>query len=160
MIVLFEKIIDGLAIWFGCGLSPKAPGTVGTLGAIPLLYLLSPLPVYYYMAATLVFVVITMVVAHFYETDGAHDSPEFVMDEVAGFLVTMAWVPFTWTGVLAGFALFRLLDIWKPFPISYIDKNMPGGVGTVADDLLAGIIANIALQLAMQYGVRLNGIAL
>ena len=155
MIIIFEKIIDGLAIWFGCGLSPKAPGTVGTLGAIPLLYLLSPLPVYYYMGATLIFAVITIVVAHFYEAGGEHDSSEFVMDEVAGFLVTMAWVPFTWSGVLAGFILFRIFDIWKPFPISYIDKNMPGGVGTVADDLAAGIAANIVLQLALQNGVAL-----
>lgn len=152
---LLTKIIDGLAIWFGCGLAPKAPGTVGTLGAIPLVFLLSRFDIAVYALATFSFTVFTILVAHFYESAKDHDPAEFVMDEVAGFLVTMALVPFTWLGLAAGFALFRLFDIWKPFPISWIDRNVKGGVGTVADDIAAGVLANVVLQALMRYGVAL-----
>src|SRR5262245_44788566 len=83
---LFSKIIDGLAIWFGCGLSPIAPGTIGTLGAIPLVYLFSHFTSETYAIATFTFVVAAVLVAHFYERgDSDHDPKEFVMDEVAGF---------------------------------------------------------------------------
>lgn len=155
MNTLFVKLIDGLATWFGCGLVPKGPGTAGTLGAIPLVYLLAKFPPHIYLAATVVFTIASIFVAQAYETDADHDPSEFVMDEVAGFLVTMALVPFTITGVIAGFVLFRIFDIWKPFPISYIDKNIKGGVGTVADDIAAGVAANVLLQAAMYYGVPL-----
>jgi phosphatidylglycerophosphatase A len=64
----------------------------------------------------------------------------------------MAWVPFSWTYVILGFALFRLFDIWKPFPISYIDKKIGGGVGCVGDDLVAGILGNIILQVILKQG--------
>ena len=142
-----------LATWFGCGKFPKAPGTAGTLGAIPLVWalsLLGPLP---YMLATLVFTIFAIFVAHVYEAEsGEHDASEVVIDEVAGFLVTMTWVPFSWTYVLAGFLLFRFFDILKPFPISYIDRKVGGGVGVVADDLLAGILANVILQFLWQKG--------
>jgi phosphatidylglycerophosphatase A len=152
----FLRINRWLAIWFGCGLSPKAPGTVGTLGAIPLFLLLVRLESLHYMAAVLAFSVASILVAHFYELGGEeHDRPEFVMDEVAGFLVTMTWVPATVPGVIAGFAIFRLLDIVKPFPISWVDQKIPGGVGTVADDLVAGILGNVILQLLLQNGVTL-----
>lgn len=145
-----------LATWFGCGLSPKAPGTVGTVGAIPLfLILATQLKDIQYMAATLLISAAAIVVAHIYEWDAEHDSPQFVMDEVAGFLVTMTWVPVTWSWVLAGFVAFRLFDIWKPFPIGYLDRKIQGGVGTVADDLVAGIAANVVLQVLLQNGVQL-----
>jgi phosphatidylglycerophosphatase A len=158
---IFAKLIDGLAIWFGCGLSPKAPGTVGTLGAIPLFYLLAGVGPMAYTAATGVFTVFTVFVAHFYESGSKdHDPQEFVMDEVAGFLVTMALVPFTWKAVLAGFVLFRLFDIWKPFPISWIDRNIKGGVGTVADDIAAGVAANVVLQALMHWRPEFFGAAL
>lgn len=106
------------------------------------------------MGATLVFAAGSILVAQKFEDDfggGRHDLPEFVMDEVAGFLVTMALVPFTWSFLLAGFVLFRLLDALKPFPISWFDRKVPGGVGVVADDLVAGIVANILLQVALHY---------
>jgi len=148
-----EKLITVLATWFGCGFSPKAPGTVGTLGAIPLVYFFATLEPLHYMAVTLGFSACAMIVAQFFEAGGEHDPQEFVMDEVAGFMVTMTWVPFTWMGVLAGFLLFRLFDVWKPFPISYIDRKVKGGVGTVADDLVAGIFANVGLQFLLHYGV-------
>ncbi len=145
------------ATWFGCGLSPKAPGTVGTLGAIPLFWILATqLPPVSYLAATVIFSALAIFVAHIHELHSpTHDEPQFVMDEVAGFLVTMAWVPATPLAIVVGFVVFRFFDIVKPFPISYIDRKVEGGVGTVADDLVAGILGNVVMQLLLQNGVSL-----
>jgi phosphatidylglycerophosphatase A len=149
----FTTFIEVAATWFGCGRAPRAPGTFGTLGAIPLFWVMSTMSPLGYMGATLVLVVLSILVAHFYEEiRGEHDSPEFVFDEVVGFLVTMTWVPWGWKGVVAGFVLFRLFDVAKPFPISWLDRRVPGGVGAVADDLLAGIFSNIILQILLQRG--------
>jgi phosphatidylglycerophosphatase A len=136
-----------IATWFGVGKIKKAPGTWGTLAAVPLSVLLNWAGPYYAMAFILLFVPVGIVAAQFYETQaGGHDRPEIVIDEVLGFLITMTWLPMTWQAYVFGFVLFRFLDILKPFPIGYIDKKIPGGVGVVADDVLAGLIANIALQ--------------
>lgn len=143
-------------LWWGCGLAKHAPGTVGTLGAIPLVYAFNLLPPMGYLIATFGFCVLAMIVAQLYEDlispASEHDASEFVLDEVAGFLITMAWVPFHWTYVVLGFLLFRLLDVVKPFPISYLDRKIPGGIGTVADDIVAGIVANVALQFVLMQG--------
>src|SRR4051812_11527315 len=101
--------LRALATWFGCGLSPVMPGTVGTLGAIPLVWALNRLSEMHYLYFGFAFAVFSILVAHLYEieiVDGAHDTPELVIDEVAGFIVTMALVPFTWKTVAVGFALF------------------------------------------------------
>lgn len=151
-----QQFIMIFATWFGCGKAPKAPGTFGTLGALPLawaLSLLAPLP---YMLMTIVFSIFAIFVSHLHEiSSGTHDASEVVIDEVAGFLVTMTWVPFNWKFVLCGFVLFRLFDVVKPFPISYMDRNIKGGIGIVADDLVAGILSNIILQLLLQRGFLL-----
>jgi phosphatidylglycerophosphatase A len=155
--------IWNLGTWFGCGQSRRAPGTVGTIGALPLVWLIALAGEFPYMGFTLAFAAVSILIAQKFEDDfgeGRHDLPEFVMDEVAGFLVTMAMVPFTWTYVLAGFLLFRLLDILKPYPISWFDRKVPGGVGVVADDLLAGIVANVILQVALHFHVLPAGVAL
>lgn len=145
------KMIALLATWFGCGKAPKAPGTFGSLGAIPLIFALSYLPPLPYMLFSVVFAIGAIFVAQLYEAEtGRHDDKEIVIDEVAGMLVTMAWVPFNVTYVLLGFVIFRAFDVLKPFPISYIDKKVEGGVGTVGDDLIAGILSNIILQLILQ----------
>jgi phosphatidylglycerophosphatase A len=145
------KIVVVLATWFGCGRSPKAPGTVGTLGALPLAWAVSLFAPMAQLVFIFTFTIFSIGVAHFYELEkGEHDSSEVVIDEVAGFLVTMAWVPFTWSYVLLGFLVFRLLDIWKPFPISYVDRKVGGGVGAVGDDLLAGILGSVLMQLIFQ----------
>ncbi len=119
--------LKAMGTWFGLGLVPFAPGTFGTLGAIPLVYLFQRLGELPYMFATLLFAIAAIFIAQMYEdvvsTD--HDPAEFVLDEVAGFLVTMTWIPFTWAYLLAGFVIFRLLDIVKPFPISWVDKRVP-----------------------------------
>lgn len=106
------------------------------------------------MIVTFAFVVLAVAVAQIYEDyiSPSHDPSEFVMDEVAGFLITMTWIPLTWEWVLTGFLLFRVLDMVKPYPISYIDRWVPGGLGSVADDVVAGIVANIGLQAVLKYG--------
>lgn len=149
------RVLGWLSTWFGLGRAPKAPGTFGTLGAIPLVWYFQRWGELPYLGLTLAFTVLAVLVAHLYETIIAseHDAPEFVMDEVAGFLVAMTWLPFTWTWVLLAFVLFRLLDAIKPFPISWVDRRVPGGVGAVADDLVAGILTNVCLQAALQSGL-------
>jgi len=126
---------------------PFVPGTFGTLGAFPVVYafaLLGPLP---YMIATIVFIVFSVLVAHIFESfHGEHDSSCIVIDEVAGFLVTMTWVPLTPQYWIAGFLLFRIFDMLKPFPIGLLDAKVKGGLGTVIDDVAAGLVANVILQ--------------
>jgi len=141
------KIARLIASFFGSGYSPKAPGTMGTLAALPLVYLLSFAGPYFYMAFIVVLFPIALWAAEVFETaSGTHDSRQIVIDEVLGILITMTWLPMTWQAIVLGFVLFRVLDILKPFPIGLIDKKVQGGLGVIADDVVAGILANIALQ--------------
>lgn len=132
-----------------------APGTFGTIATLPLWYILShnlsPIP---YMMAVFALVIGAMAICEMYERQvPGHDNSEVVIDEVVGFLITMTWVPETWKSALVGFILFRILDITKPFPISYLDKRVKGGVGVVIDDIAAGILASIILQGIYSYGL-------
>lgn len=142
--------IQFLALGFGSGLAPKAPGTFGTLAAIPVFLLLTivmPTPLMY------AFAVIIMGLAGIYicgkaaDDVGVHDHPAIVWDEFVGFFITMFMVPVSWQSILVGFILFRVFDIFKPWPISFIDKKMTGGLGIMLDDVLAGIFALIIMQL-------------
>ena len=141
-----------VATVFGVGRIPKAPGTWGSLVTLPLvlgLMLLGPLV---YMAVTLAMAIIAIIAAEQYEQQSEkHDSKEIVIDEVAGMLVTMTMLPMTWQSFVIGFILFRILDIFKPFPIRYFDRKVPGGFGVVIDDLVAGMIANGILQLMLYH---------
>jgi phosphatidylglycerophosphatase A len=136
------KIAWTLATWFGCGLVPRAPGTMGALGAIPV-YLLAAregrlVVVGAAMAITGIGVWASAVVAR---ELGKKDPQIVVIDEVAGLLVTMSVVPtVSWQSLTAGFVLFRLLDMTKPWPIRRIE-GLPGGWGIVLDDVAAGAIA-------------------
>lgn len=142
-----DKIARLIATFFGSGLVPKAPGTMGTLATVPLVFLLAPLGPLFYMAFTVFLFPIGLWAAEIHEKAlGRHDAKEIVIDEVLGFLITMTMLPMTWQSMLFGFVLFRVLDILKPFPIGFIDKKVQGGLGVIADDVVAGIIANIALQ--------------
>lgn len=144
------KPVQFLALGFGSGLAPKAPGTFGTLAAIPvflLLTMLIPTPLPYAIA------VIFMGLAGIYICGkaaydvGVHDHPAIVWDEFVGFFITMFMVPVSWQSILVGFILFRLFDIFKPWPISFIDKKMTGGFGIMFDDVVAGIFALVIMQL-------------
>lgn len=143
-----DKISALIATFLGVGKSPKAPGTMGTLATIPLAALLIWAGPAYMMGFILLFTPVAVWAADRYSTAlGADDPQEIVIDEVLGFLITMTWLPMTWQAFLAGFLLFRLLDIMKPFPIGYLDKKLSGGFGVMADDIAAGILANIVLQM-------------
>jgi len=134
--------------FFGAGLSPKAPGTVGTLAAIPLTFFLIWLGPFFHMTATVVLTIAAIIACEKYEKQiGGHDHSHIVIDEVVGFLITMTWLPLTWQSFAFGFLLFRLFDILKPWPISHFDKKVTRGLGVVVDDVVAGICANILLQI-------------
>lgn len=141
-----------LATLFSVGRAPRAPGTWGTVVSLPLCFLLMKLGSLVYMTATIAFIALAIVAAEQYERHSQqHDAKEVVIDETVGILVTMTWLPMTWQSFAAGFLVFRFLDIWKPFPIRYFDKKVPGGFGVVADDLVAGIIGNIFLQFVLYH---------
>lgn len=142
-----KNILVLIATFFNVGKVPKAPGTFGTLAAIPLALILSKFGPFIYMIFVALLLPIGILAAETYEqAHKGHDHQEIVIDEVLGFLIAMTWLPMTWQAYLAGFLLFRVLDILKPFPIGYLDKKIPGGVGVVVDDVVAGVIANIILQ--------------
>lgn len=143
-----QKFLILTATFFGIGKSPKAPGTVATLATIPIWWLLSQAGIFTYMAVTLLLVWLGIFAAQAHENQtGQKDSQEIVIDEVVGFLITMIWLPMTWQSVLAAFILFRVLDIYKPFPIRQLDRKVPGGFGVMVDDIAAGIIGSIILQI-------------
>jgi len=101
----------------------------------------------FFVFGTIIMGIIAVVVSHLYESQfGVHDSGAIVIDEVVGFLVAVIWLPLTWKTLVAGFLIFRLLDILKPFPINVIDRKIKGGVGVVLDDVAAGVVTNVVLQ--------------
>jgi phosphatidylglycerophosphatase A len=134
-----------LAAWGPCGYAPFAPGTFGTLGAIPLYAALSRLPPVAYVAFTIAF---SGLAIHAAERAGKYwgiaDASPIVIDEVAGYLLTMAFAPFSWPALAAGFVLFRIFDVLKPWPASALDR-IKSGFGVVLDDLAAGAWAWAAL---------------
>jgi phosphatidylglycerophosphatase A len=133
---------------FGLGYLPLAPGTWGTLLGIPLVYVLHASGPFPYLLVTLLFTVFAVLISEgATRIYGEEDCQKIVIDEVAGFIVTMAWLPMTWQAMVAGFVLFRVLDAWKPGPIGYVDRKIKGGLGVVTDDIAAGIVANIVLQI-------------
>jgi len=135
------------ATFFYLGRAPLMPGTIGTLGAIPLVYLFTMAGEYGYMALTLGLTFFAIRISDLYEQQVQdHDTKEVVIDEVVGFVVAMFWLPHTWQAFLLAFVVFRILDIFKPFPINLLDRRVQGGFGTVVDDLVAGVITNIILQ--------------
>lgn len=140
-----------LAAWGPCGFAPIAPGTFGTLGAVPLWWALSRLPLGVYLAVTAAFIALGALAAHHAGRHwGVADASPIVIDEVAGYLVTMAAAPVSWPAALAGFVLFRVFDVLKPWPASALDR-VKNGAGVVLDDVAAGVYAWIVLQLALRW---------
>lgn len=131
-----------LAFGFGSGLAKKAPGTFGTVAAIPIYLLLTLLGQPLYWLLTLLASVLGIwICGRAAEKLGEHDFGGIVWDEVAGLLVTLAFVPFSWPALIWGFLLFRAFDIIKPWPIRWIDQQVTGGLGIMLDDILAGLFA-------------------
>ena len=119
-----------LAFGMGAGCSPKAPGTMGTLLAVAVYLLLSRLPLPVYIAILIAVVLVGI----------------WLCDKTARDLLTMVGAPAGWQWIVAGFLLFRLFDIWKPWPIGWLDRRVGGGLGIMLDDLLAGLFAALCLQ--------------
>jgi phosphatidylglycerophosphatase A len=141
------RLILLLASGFGAGFSPFAPGTAGTLVAIPIELLLSPIRTPVYELTILTFFFFSSWIAERAQNHWQkRDDQRIVIDEIMGYLLTMLWIPKTLLFISVGFLLFRLLDIAKPFPCRQLEK-VRGGFGVVLDDVFAGIYANIALQL-------------
>jgi phosphatidylglycerophosphatase A len=147
-----RRFILLLATGLGVGYSPLAPGTLGTLVAIPVYYFLSNIPSPLYEITLVGFLSLSVWVSGNAEIFfRKRDDQRIVIDEIMGFLITMLWVPKTVHFVIIGFFLFRFFDILKPFPIRRLEKGFKGGFGVVLDDVAAGIYANIILNIVAYY---------
>ena len=142
-----DRLLIPIATGLGVGLAPVAPGTWGSLWGLPLVYgmqaaLLSPAT---YAAASLALILLGVAACnaatrHF----GRKDPPQVVIDEIAAFPLVFAATDFDWLTAVLGFVRFRILDVWKPWPIRRLAR-LPGGWGVMADDLLAGVLAGAML---------------
>jgi phosphatidylglycerophosphatase A len=145
-----DRIALAISTWFGIGLLPGIPGTLGTAGAVPLYVLIDSLGGRYRALFVLIAVAGAIWSSHRAQRIlRKADSREIVVDEVAGFLLTTVLLPFTWLTLIAGFLLFRFFDILKPPPIRKIEQEVRGGLGIVLDDLVAGAYAHLCLRLLL-----------
>ena len=144
---LLKRPICFLGLGFGSGLAPKAPGTFGTLVAIPLYWLMKDLSLGLYLAITIIaFIAGIWICQQSADWLGKDDPSAVVWDEIVGYMVTMIAAPTGWQWMLAGFLLFRFFDILKPWPISWADQKLHGGLGIMVDDVIAGLFSLIILQ--------------
>ncbi|GLS27886.1 phosphatidylglycerophosphatase A [Marinibactrum halimedae] len=148
----FKQILTNpwhfFAFGFGSGLSPKAPGTVGTLAAIPLWWAMQSLPFGVLVGIiTVSFVLGVWVCAQSSRQLQVHDHPGIVWDEFVGYWITMLAAPKEWWWIIVGFGLFRFFDIIKPWPIGWVDRRVKGGFGIMVDDAIAGILAALVLYM-------------
>lgn len=142
-----NRLVHFLAFGFGAGYAPVAPGTFGTAVGILFYLALTGVTPLIYAGTVLGLFLFGVWLCHATERDlGVHDHSGIVWDEIVGYLVTMFMAPSGWEWILAGFILFRLFDIWKPFPIRFIERRVKGGFGNMLDDVLAGILALIVMQ--------------
>ncbi len=130
-----------IATFFCAGFAPKAPGTVGTIAALPLYALLRRLPLPGYLLGIAILALFGTAAAHKMEKSWGKDPSRVVIDEVVGLLVALVSRPRGWKAIVAGTVLFRVFDIIKPQPVGYIDRHVPGGFGIMADDVVAGAMS-------------------
>lgn len=136
----------------GLGYAPVAPGTFGTLAGIPVFYLMASLPAGLYLATWTALLFLS-----FWICDGAGviygqaDDGRIVIDELVGYLVTVALLPFSWKSALLGFIFFRLFDIFKLPPARQLDRHLKNGFGVVLDDVVAGFYGAIALRVTLYW---------
>lgn len=143
----WSRLDHVLAMGFGAGLSPLAPGTLGTLVAIPLYWGLKSISPALYLAAIVFGFVVGVYVCSRLNLELARDDhPGIVWDEIVGYWIALLGTPMTWQYLAAGFILFRIFDILKPWPIRWIDRRVGGGLGVMLDDGLAGIITAVILN--------------
>lgn len=138
----------------GSGYFPVASGTFGTLAAMPLAWLLSRLQVLPWILVMVGFLAVTVATAQRAgRLHGVVDSGRIVADEFAGLFVTVAFLPFTWQVAVAGFFLFRIADILKPWPASWFDRKVKNGLGVTMDDVVAAVYARIAMEVLARLGL-------
>jgi|SRR5712671_2059096 len=148
---IFSDPIHILAFGFGAGLSPRAPGTAGTLLAVPLIMFIGSFGWTTHAIVTVLLCVSGVYICGASATKlGVHDHRGIVWDEIAGFAITMLPVPLTWYWLISGFLLFRFFDIVKPWPIREADHSLKGGLGIMLDDIIAGVFAGVVLY-ALNY---------
>lgn len=141
-----------IALGFGSGLAPVAPGTVGTIVAMPLVWLLMLGGLYWHIGFIIVGTALGVYVCGKASADiHQPDHSSIVWDEFIGFAITMLLVPPGWLTLLLGFALFRLFDILKPWPIRWFDQKVHNGLGIMLDDMLAGVAACVTLHLLLPF---------
>jgi len=140
--------VHWLALGFGSGLAPKAPGTFGTLIGIPVVFLFAHFNWWEYLLALVVMTVAGIWICQYTaEAMGEHDHPSIVWDEIVGYAIAMFALPVEPFWLIAAFVLFRIFDIWKPGPIGWADKKLSGGNGIMMDDVLAGVLSAVLLHL-------------
>lgn len=139
-----------LAFGFGSGLSPVAPGTMGTLVAIPFAVAMKTMPpVGFWIVLLLMFFVGIEICNRVSRKLGVHDHGGIVWDEIVGYCLSIAFVPLQWQWFLAAFVIFRFFDIYKPWPIRQLDRKVSGGLGIMIDDVLAGIFTIVVLAVVL-----------
>lgn len=143
-----------LGFGFGSGLSPVMPGTAGTLAAVPLYWLIEPLPLLWYLLIlVLAFTVGLYICGATAKKLGVHDHGGIVWDEFVGLWITLIAAPSGWQWILLGFILFRFFDMVKPWPIKRVDRMVKGGLGIMLDDVLAGFAAAVVLQVVAHFAI-------
>jgi phosphatidylglycerophosphatase A len=142
-------VAAAVATGFGSGYSPIAPGTAGSLVGLLLFWPLRHLPpIFQVGVVALCFLLGTAAAASVARRVGAEDPGIVVVDEVVGMWTSLLFLPFTLFTASVGFVLFRVMDVWKPYPARQLE-DLPGGWGIMADDLMAGVYANLALRVAL-----------
>lgn len=146
--------IHFLALGFGSGLSPLMPGTVGTLAALPIVWLMVSYltPLLYLLMTILVCLVGVWLCQRTADDMQVHDHGAIVWDEIAGYMIAMLAVPLSWQNMFVAFVLFRFFDIVKPWPISWLDKQVHGGLGIMLDDILAGVFSLLIMHALLTSG--------
>lgn len=149
--IILRDPIHFLAFGFGSGLSPKAPGTMGTIVALPLVYILMHFSLLVYLCCVLMLSLVGIYLCgESARRLNTHDHPGIVFDEFVGMAVTMIAVPLEFQWLLLGFVLFRCFDIFKPWPIREADHRLSGGFGIMLDDIIAGIFSCALLHTAIK----------
>lgn len=144
------RLAELIATWFGSGYLPKAPGTWGSLAALPFAWVILsfiPNPLFLLAASVALLPIGVWASGLHSKTLDTHDAGEIVVDEVVGQWIVLAVAPYSLLGWLVAFVLFRLFDVLKPWPISWIDKRVSGGWGIMLDDVAAGIFAAVTVSL-------------
>lgn len=152
---VWRNPVHFLAFGLGSGAAPYAPGTFGTLAAIPIYLLLLAFPFWVYLVVMLAMLLVGIWLCDVTSKDlGVHDHSGIVWDEFVGYLITMIAAPSGWLWVVAGFFLFRFFDVVKPWPVRVADRKVGGGWGIMLDDILAGVYAWLALQIIASFVIK------